>query len=83
LVDRLPLDAIVHRDEYDDKSESRIKEYYNFKENLPASQQFVEENSKENLAQVYAEVRYKSTDNVFFSKKLIKYLEEQGFDFAR
>jgi hypothetical protein len=41
----------------------------------------VKENGKENLAQVYTEVRYKSADSRHFSAKLLKLLLEQGFDF--
>ncbi|MFP4488727.1 MAG: NADPH-dependent oxidoreductase, partial [Bacteroidales bacterium] len=41
--------------------------------------QFVKENDKETLAQVFTEVRYKKEDNETFSKLLIKVLEEQGF----
>jgi nitroreductase len=79
LVDRLPLESIVHFEEYQDYSDESISYFYNEKENLVSSRNFVKENHKENLAQVYAEVRYKGTDNHFFSLKLKKYLEEQGF----
>jgi len=59
---------------------------YNFreeklKEKLESSQKFVEENGKENLAQVYTDVRYKSVDSQFFSGKLMKMLVDQGFVF--
>lgn len=80
-VDRLPLDAVVHRERYNDYSSERINEVYSFKENLDTSKQFVVQNSKENLAQVYAEVRYKTEDSLFFSRKLIQFLEELGFRF--
>ncbi len=79
LTDRLPLDAILHNETYTDCVDSQIAEYYNGKEGLESSKYFVDENHKQNLAQVYAEVRYKSADNIFFSEKLRKLLEEQGF----
>ena len=79
LTDRLPFEAVVHYEEYNDFSESRIKELYGDKENLEASGKFVVENGKENLAQVYTEVRYKREDNEYFSRKLVKLLTEQGF----
>ena len=80
-TDRLPLNSIVHFEEYDDYSDERICNVYSEKENLESSRQFIKENSKENLAQVYAEVRYKSADNQYFSGKLLKMLIDQGFVF--
>jgi len=79
LTDRLPLDAIVHLEEYQDYSADGIKKIYDFKEKLESSRKFVEENGKENLAQVYTDVRYKSSDSQFFSNKLRKMLVDQGF----
>ncbi|MDP3644632.1 MAG: nitroreductase family protein [Bacteroidota bacterium] len=80
-TDRLPLDAVVHWEEYEDYSDNRIQSIYLDKEKLESSKQFVQENGKENLAQVYAEVRYKGTDNLYFSGKLLKMLFDQGFVF--
>lgn len=81
LTDRLPLDSIVHFEEYQDYSAEGIKKIYDFKEKLESSRKFVEENGKENLAQVYTDVRYKSNDSQFFSGKLMKMLIDQGFVF--
>lgn len=81
LSDRLALESVVHYEEYQDYSPEGISEIYEFKEKLESSQQFVAENGKENLAQVYTEVRYKSSDSKFFSQKLLKMLVEQGFVF--
>jgi len=81
LTDRLPLDSIVHFEEYQDYSTDGIREMYSFKENLESSKKFVVENGKENLAQVYTDVRYKSSDSQFFSRKLLKMLVDQGFVF--
>lgn len=81
LTDRLPLESIVHYEEYQDYSTEEIKKIYESKENLESSKKFVEENGKENLAQVYTEVRYKSADSQYFSQKLLKMLVEQGFVF--
>lgn len=81
LSDRLHLEAVVHYEEYNDYNESRINKIYMDKEELETSKRFVTENSKENLAQVYTEVRYKKADSVFFTKKLSKFLMDQGFKF--
>ena len=81
LTDRLPLDSVVHNEIYQNYSVEAIREMYEFKEKLESSQKFVTENGKENLAQVYTDVRYKSADSQFFSKKLLNMLTEHGFVF--
>lgn len=79
LTDRLPLIAIIHDEFYHDSSNEDIQSYYKYKEELDSSQKFVLENNKNNLAEVYTEVRYKSTDSIYFSEKLKKLLIDQGF----
>lgn len=79
LTDRLPLKGIVHNEKYEIYSESEIKSFYAYKENLELMKQFVKENNKQTLAQVFTDVRYKKTDNEFFSEKMLKTLQEQGF----
>lgn len=79
LTDRLPFEAVVHYEEYTDFNVSEIEDYYKNKESLESSRKFVMENGKENLAQVYTEVRYKKEDSDYFSKKLVEFLIEQGF----
>jgi len=81
LTDRLPLDSVVHYEEYQNYSAEVISEMYDYKEKLESSQKFIAENGKDNLAQVYADVRYKSADSQFFSGKLLKMLVDQGFLF--
>jgi nitroreductase len=81
LSDRLSLESIVHREVYHDYTSQQIKDMYSPKENLDSSKRFVFENKKENLAQVYAEVRYKSADSNYFSSKLLSLLKQQGFNF--
>ena len=79
LTDRLPLKGIIHKEKYSNYSEEDIREIYSFKENLEAMKQFVLENNKETLAQVFTDVRYKKADNVFFSEKMLATLRRQGF----
>ncbi len=78
-VDRLPLEAVIHNETYHDYSAGDINRYYGEKEKREDSQQFVKENNKETLAQVFTDVRYKKADNVHFSKMLLEVLKEQGF----
>ena len=79
LTDRLPLEAVVHYEKYNDYSNETIKKLYKEKEENPIYKKFVEENKKENLAQVFAEVRYKKEDNEFFSHKFLRTIKEQKF----
>ena len=78
-VDRLPLDAVIHRETYADYSESDIDRFYAEKEKREDSGKFIKENDKETLAQVFTDVRYKKEDNIHFSKLLLQVLENQGF----
>jgi hypothetical protein len=78
-VDRLPLEAIIHTDTYRDYSEADIDKYYKAKEERSDSKQFVTENSKESLAQVFTDIRYKKADNIYFSKIFLQVLKDQGF----
>ena len=78
-VDRLPLGAIVHNEIYKDYSDDDINHYYTEKEGRADSKQFIAENNKSTLAQVFTDVRYKKEDNVQFSKILLQVLKDQGF----
>jgi nitroreductase len=78
-VDRLSLQAIIHNEAYKDYDKGMIEKYYKEKESRKDSQQFVNENNKETLAQVFTDVRYKKSDNVHFSQTYLAVLKEQGF----
>lgn len=79
LNDRLPLEAVVHREKYHDYSDSDIQSHYHKKELMETYQEFIKENNKETLAQVFTDVRYKKDDNILFSKTLLEVLDKQGF----
>ena len=78
-TDRLPEGAIVPREVYNDYTEQEIRDFYSAKEAREDSAQFVRENSKTTLAQVFTDVRYKKEDNVYFSGILLRVLKDQGF----
>ncbi len=78
-TDRLPLEAIVHAEKYHDYTPADIDRLYAYKESLPENKQFIEENHKETLAQVFTDVRYKQKDNEYMSENLLKVLREQKF----
>jgi nitroreductase len=78
-VDRLPLEAIVHYESYNDYTRESIDAFYSEKEGRSDSKKFIQENNKETLAQVFTDVRYAKKDNVQFSKMLLETLQLQGF----
>ncbi|MCI5777993.1 MAG: nitroreductase family protein [Bacteroidales bacterium] len=79
LTERLPQEAIAHAEKYHDYSADDITRLHAEKEANPENQEFVKENSKQNLAQVFAEVRYPRQNSEIFSAKLIDALRKQGF----
>jgi nitroreductase len=78
-VDRLPLEAVVHHEVYNNYDNERLEKIYSEKERRSDSVKFVEENNKQTLAQVFTDIRYKRSDNIYFSKVLLKVLNDQGF----
>lgn len=78
-TDRLPLEAVVHYETYQNFSNSRIDDLYSEKENSAFYQQFIKENNKQTLAQVFTDVRYPRINNEIFSDKFIQALINQGF----
>jgi len=78
-TDRLPLEAVVHTETYHDFSPSEIDKLYSEKENSDFYKQFVSENQKQTLAQVFTDIRYSRENNEFFSDKFLTVLKEQGF----
>ena len=78
-VDRLPMEAIIHKEHYTDYDDRSLVSFYSEKESRPDSLQFIRENNKETLAQVFTDVRYKKTDNVYFSDVLMQVIKDQGF----
>lgn len=78
-TDRLPLEAIVHEEEYKDYNLERINKFYSTKEAHSESVRFVIDNNKTTLAQVFTDVRYKQLDNELFSRRFFEVLKNQGF----
>lgn len=79
LTDRLPLEAVIHKEVYQEYTTESIRNLYREKESLELTKQLLKENNKETLAQVFTENRYTKKDNMTFSKALLAVLEKQGF----
>lgn len=76
---RLPLKGFLHFEEYTPQEKVGIKEIYKIHDEDQANQSFIKENNKENLAQVFAEVRYPKNVNLEISEKFMNLLKEKGF----
>ncbi|MCD6367334.1 MAG: NADPH-dependent oxidoreductase [Bacteroidales bacterium] len=79
LTDRLPVDAVVHQETYGENTDEKIEAWFSPKEAMEFYRNFVKENGKQTLAQVFAEVRYTGKDNRFFSQEFLKVIKNQGF----
>ncbi|MBR5349683.1 MAG: nitroreductase family protein [Prevotella sp.] len=79
LSDRLPLEAIIHHETFQDYTPERINRIYATKESLPENQHFVEINNKETLAQIFTDIRYTKKDNEAMSEGMMRALKKQGF----
>ncbi|MCD7978860.1 MAG: nitroreductase family protein [Tannerellaceae bacterium] len=77
--ERLPLEAILHHETYQDYTENSIEKLYQAKEELEANIQYVKENNKETLAQVFTDIRYTKKNNEYFSDVFLEVLKKQGF----
>ena len=79
LTDKLPVEAMIHQEVYQDYSEYDINKLYKEKEAHPNTLKILEENQLDNLAQVFTERRYTKKDNKFFAEVLKKALQDQDF----
>lgn len=74
-TERLEAEAFVHEEHYRPGSDEEILRFFKVKEDFEPNKVYVDENGKENLAQVFAEVRYPRGMNEEFSAKLIDWLK--------
>lgn len=76
-TDRLPVEAILNQEEYKDLTDQEINDFFAIHSDNPLNKKFIEENSKENLAQVFAEVRYPRQMNETVSKSFLELLQSK------
>ena len=79
ITDRLPVEAFVHEERYNDYLAIDIDRLYSEKEQLEENLNFVKINHKETLAQVFTDIRYTRKDNEAMSQSLLKAHRHQGF----
>ena len=74
---RLPVEAIMHIEKYQEPTEEMICEWYKPLE--AESQRFVDENNKKSLAQVFTDIRYPRESAEYFSKVYYDFLAKNKF----
>ncbi|MDE6078603.1 MAG: nitroreductase family protein [Duncaniella sp.] len=79
-TERLPLEAVAHVGKYRNPSDGEIREMYAEEEALPANREFVAANGKENLAQVFAQIRYPKEANEHFSRVYREFIKSKGIE---
>ena len=77
--DRLPVSSFVHEEFYQDYNAGAINAIYAAKESLDENKRFVEINKKENLAQIFTDIRYTKEANESISEALLDVLKRQLF----
>ncbi|MDE6556664.1 MAG: nitroreductase family protein [Duncaniella sp.] len=80
VTERLPLEAIVHEGYYHTPSDDEIRNMYAEEESLETNQKFVSENGKENLAQVFTDIRYPREANEHFSRVYREFIKSRGIE---
>lgn len=79
LTDRLPMEAVVHRNTYNQYNATELRELWHEKECSELTARLLEENGVESLSHVFTDKRYTESDSEVFGQKYIDALREQGF----
>lgn len=85
--DRLPLDAVVHRETYHNYSDDDITALYADRNHkgwqrymtYPELRERIEGSGVQNLAQVYTVIKYTRESHIEFSDTVLNYLKKQDF----
>lgn len=78
-TERLPLRAVVHQEKYRADDNREIINLFKSKDDYAPNKKYVEENSKETLAQVFTDVRYPRSMNETFSENFLALLRKKKF----
>lgn len=85
--DRLPLQGLVHYDQYHDYTDDDIQEIYQDRNEkgwnrymaVPKLKEMTEQLGLKNLAQIYTIAKYTKQSHQEFSQNVLNYLERQNF----
>lgn len=78
-TDRISLSGWLHNETYKQYAPEDINNIFDYKEKIAENQQFIKENNKTTLAQVFTDVRYPKSNNEHFSRVFRDFLIRQGF----
>lgn len=78
-TDRLPNQGILHKEFYRKDSDEDIKEYFRIHDENLNNLKFIKENGKNNLAQVFSEVRYPKEMNENVSDSFLEILKIKNY----
>lgn len=78
-TERLSYEAIVAENFYPERTDEEILDLFKEKEDFPANRGYVAENNKENLAQVFTDVRYPRSMNEPLSEAFLSFLKKTRF----
>ncbi len=84
---RLPLDSIVHSEQYQPITDASVRATYHDREtegwaryeSIPELAEMIRTSGVKNLAQIYTQLKYTRENNQLISRELITALEQQGF----
>ena len=76
--ERLPIEGVLHHERYNNYSDDDINRVHRIREEFPFNQEMVRINNKENLAQVFTEIRYPRKDNEALSQALSEFCQQAG-----
>ena len=74
-TDRINPSGFIHYEKYNDYTPEKISAIYDYKDKIDENINFIKENNKETLAQVFTDVRYPKENNETFSKVFIDYIK--------
>lgn len=78
-TDRIVTDGFLHIENYSVADEKKLEEIFRIHTENPENEKFIMENNKENLAQVFSEVRYPRALNEEVSVSFMQLLKKKGF----
>jgi hypothetical protein len=79
LTDKLPTEAFVHYETYNDYNKESIDWLFAEKEAHENTLKLLEENNLPNLAQIFTERRYTKADNEHFAATIEEVIKKQDF----
>lgn len=77
-TERLPLHAVMHEEKYRRDSDAEIIDLFKVKDEYGPNREYVKENGKESLAQVFTDIRYPGALNREVSAMLEKLLKQKN-----